>query len=265
MVKETELKGVSSNVFQNLAYGYINLFSALPEDSKLLNPKMNFSGYGITEDYGQYDFFERRASKKFKKDNADKIDNFNVFYDVAYEIFDNNIPFAKWINRVEQFSTFVRFAEKCFLYQNQSDPIFNDIAVYSEKENDEDKLFIKKENEYKIRYTFKTSNIIDITSENNNLGAFINNDINSDCNIGFINIVFIRSYGKGLCNEFNFISDEEPIYKDLSDEILMDNIRIKTAQNLKLVWNEVFNSLIPKLFRIEYFDMSTIRSNKWKV
>lgn len=231
-------EATTTNVFINLAYEYINLLNCIPDDLK--SSSHTFS-------------YVTKKSKTFRSDNNTKISLFNSSLSLANELFDDNTDYSRWFSKLEEFSEFIRFAEKCFLYRNESDSADNNqYMVYSEKNNDEDKLYIKTVGESNIKFTFTNSNVLDIVQEGSAISRFINA---SDDKIKFINVIIKRYYGKGLCSEFNFISDEEPIFKDQSDNLLMSTIRCKSCIVIKNILDDIFNILIPNIYGLEYFYM----------
>lgn len=216
----------STNIFNNFAFEFFDAvlsYSGKPKRLGIFNKKQE-------QDYG----------------------NIKLTYSVLSQLWDDGISFSKWIHLVEQYSKFLRLMEKCFMYKNESsvDKEKYNYIIYSEYNNDEKTeilyfRFLQKD--IKVRIKFKSSMINDITvdEETNFIKEYIEGrEPSVEQYITFVNVFICRDYGKQLCNEFNFIDNEEPIYKDYTDEMLMDIIRKLLSEAMKQTFINICNENI---------------------
>ena len=234
----------TTNVFGNFAFELYDIFKSISNICK--ENKIYLTNT-----------FDYTLTKRLKYDkyrlNKDELYNLNLSYSVVSQLWDTDISFSKWIHLVEQFSKFIRTAEKCFMYHNESsiDKKKYKYIIYSELVNNNEIMYIRfLEKDIKIRITFKSSMIDEINDDKNSLKEFIENGSIAKIEqyLTFINIFITREFGKQVSNEFNFIDNEEPIYNDFADEILMENIRLLVSQAIKYTYericmNDILNSL----------------------
>lgn len=122
----------------------------------------------------------------------------------------------------KDFAVFLVNMEKCFLYNNDSTNI-----IHSEIDEikQEYKLIIDCD-QYSIVYEFNVSaiNMPGSKAKFSNPLAFMDDIIDNDDKVIFINVFIERSFGKNMINEYKFIQGSAPILEDISDVILYDNI-----------------------------------------
>ena len=123
-----------------------------------------------------------------------------------YELIHNKeYSYMTSFNTLWDFSQFVRFSEKCLLYNNnQKKPLYIDSELYSEKEH---RMYIPTDEfEIYIKLNKIKDEILDREFHN-------------------VYIKVIHKEGKKMVNEFVIVNDQ-PKYNDISDDILLGNIRV---------------------------------------
>lgn len=132
----------------------------------------------------------------------------------------------------EDYCSFIRFAEKCFMYKNcETSNIYADIM-------DNKKILYYKNNDYKVKITYEITKIKKIGS---NVALSLIED--EETNIKFINIEIVRNYGKQMKNIYKFVSGEE-INIEESDKILLNVILRKMNREIFDSFCEILKSII---------------------
>lgn len=237
----------SANVFENFAIE--------------LNSTLNYidSNKEIITDVKNHSFFDNRSKRKDILTYKD-YNSLELSYSLVEQLWESGISFSKWIHLIQQYSQFIRIVEKCFFYKNESsiDDKKYDTVIYSELREDKSEViyfrFLK--NNYKFRIIFKESMIEDLNlkefvTERNLLKEYINDSYNSNIEqyITFVNILIQRDFGKQVCNEFNFIDNEDPIYKDETDKVLIDTVRRIISYSIKENYEDICNNYIIKSYK----------------
>lgn len=163
--------------------------------------------------------------------------NITTFINEIKEKSENDLVY--WFNSISNFSSFLRFAEKCYMYKNSED---NNVYTDIDKNGDKQNLYIIY-NDYKIKITFTKTKIPNI-----NKSSLL--DLNEN-KVIFIDIEIVRTFGKRMNNVFKFIIGEEPKFNDISDELLfykfkndINSIIVDTYSNIlqSILYNMVISS-----------------------
>lgn len=131
-----------------------------------------------------------------------------------------------------EFAKYIRFAEKCFMYKNDTTS-----KVYSEDVKEDTNLYFNF-TDYKIKITF-TKSYVPVLEDPEFSGLL--DDGNK--NVMFIKIEIVRNFGKRMRNEFKFIID--PKFSDDSDRILYNTIIAKCMRQIETTNDQILNSIIP--------------------
>ena len=207
-------------------------------------------------DYCQRSINKIKARYKIKTDEIRENIGFTVEKAMVFQseveplwTVDDKYSLQAWSNYVKMFSEFLRFAEKCFMFKNESSIDKNkDYIVYSEILDGSEVLYIRDNlDSVKIQFTFKSTKIIDPNSnDENSLLQYINNgDSFGTKTVEFVNMFISREFGKQCCNEFNFPNFENSLnLEDDSDEILIQTIRRICSNAFKVVFDDIFDNYI---------------------
>lgn len=163
-----------------------------------------------------------------------------------------------------EFAKFIRIAEKIYLYNNSDDK-----ALYADSNLDEEdkelstyQLFLS-DDDYKIRTSYKNSDISNFSSDNM-LDDYLNGDSNKKKYLTLVSIEVKRTYGKNMCNKYNFtLSDLDsfgiPDYVKSEDSVLLNTIYHLINKEISNTFDNIMNT-IASIFidNISY-------ENNWKV
>lgn len=220
----------STNPFQNFATEY----------SIYIMENLNGKRDALTKTYldGLLEYilfkkcFDKEKSKKLK----------DMYCKIESNVLDSD-DISTWFYFLYDFAHFIRFAEKCFMYPNtDSSYIFSENI----KNKKDDIIIYIKKNDYKVKVSFEKSKIPDISpSSDYLLTGFQCEDLY------FINVEIVRNFGKQMCNTFKFVSNENPKFNDISDELLFKNFKRNISKEIMYTYDKILNSIIPNYTNIE--------------
>lgn len=159
----------------------------------------------------------------------------STFYDsIIASIYNEDL--SVWLETLYNFCTFIRTAEKCFMYENCED---SDIYVEFLKDDTIKNIFFK-DLDFKCKVSFEATKIpTDITG----LMSIMFNE--ESPTLTFINFEIVREFGKQMCNKFRFISGEYPKFNDKSDEVLF----YIQKQRLSIMMEDIYNDILSSIFK----------------
>lgn len=185
----------------------------------------------MTKSYPDFDFLYVKLSRKYKKVINKKYcdDIYKIYTEIVESLSDNNI--ANTLENVKNFGYYIRYAEKCYMYQNaDTSKIFSETV----KSKPDDIIVYFKWKDYKVKISFESTNIPNIVDDSEN--------------ISFVNIEIVRNFGKQMCNTFRFIPGEEDTLKNnliTSDDILLYKVCNDINTSILNTYNMILNSIIP--------------------
>lgn len=210
---------MSKNLFNEFIY-------ELYDYSNYINSNLNNYTNIIPE--SEYLNINRRQRRKYNKISFENISNIYALYSKINDAIYNS-DLQTWIFIIKCYGEYIRNLEKEFMYTN-----IDDNNIYSEIIDNNTIVYFIMDN-YKVKITYSDTRIDDISSSP--LLSYLNNNNN---NIGIITIEIKRTFGKQMMNVFKFISNENIIFDDKSDEILFDNIK---KQLSKLLYDNFYETL----------------------
>jgi hypothetical protein len=209
--------------------------------------KVNFDFYHILYYYRFIDkeLYIHKSNRRYKScinSNTDysyniSIDDIKKEYNDLIDIRLYRSPISEWLNLVKEFAIYLRTAEKCFMYINDSSS-----CLYSEIINNKTILCTKKiDNQYNITISFENTKITDIMKT---ITVF---DDPEKALVSFINIEVNRYYGKEMSNSFKFLSSDSPAFNDETDLVLFNNIRDIVNKYIVKTYDNILNDTIYKV------------------
>lgn len=151
-------------------------------------------------------------------------------------IFEYQFSIDEWLKDIEKYIFFIRFAEKCFMYQNSdNNNIYAEITKDGEK-----KIFYYKNKKYKVKVTFENTKIKNPAAGNLALSMIYGEE---SAVLKFTTIDIAREYGKMMTNTFRFITGED-IELEKSDEILINNVIREITRDILVSYEEIVKSCI---------------------
>lgn len=186
-----------------------------------------------TKSYSDYSYL--KLSKKYKKViNEDYCGLIKTLYytKIKESLSDNNI--ANTLDNVKNFGYYIRYAEKCYMYQNaDTSEIFSETV----KNKPDDIIVYFKWKDYKVKISFESTKIPNIA-----------NIIDDSENISFVNIEIVRNFGKQMCNTFRFVPGEESTLKNnliTSDDVLLYKVCNDINRSISNTYDKILDSIIP--------------------
>ena len=254
---------VNEMVFKDFIFKFNRIYKNIVDNAKdnnlTIKTKLN-SSY----DYSLKAIKIRKTSEKLRI-QKEFLDDLKKLYTNVKHAFDELTLDDQWVKYVELYSDFILLAEKCFMYRNESsiDESKYKYIIYSEvKDNIKAIYFRFLDRSIKVRMTFKKTQVSDIEddSEDNYLRNYINTGKTANHYVTFVNLFITRDFGKQVCNEFNFINDETPIFNNPQDIILYENIR----RLMSLAMEDTFRNICENYLESMYF-LNPSDVNKYKL
>jgi hypothetical protein len=202
------------------------------EATKISNYILSLKGYSRYNFNDPEKHFELSSAYESYKTRLDSVGLFYFSYD------DGVFVYTSWIETLcHDFAKFIRFAEKCFMYDNSENN-----TLYVEDKDDVTRIFFIFPT-YKARISYTKSKI---SNNESPLESFLNDTDNLSVTIYDIEI--IRNTGKQMKNTFRFIDEEEPKIKDISDAILIDKLKEDTTEMIIDKFERIMKSIIETEF-----------------
>lgn len=157
-----------------------------------------------------------------------------------------------WLVHLKIFAKFLRFAEKCFFYKNDSE-----LSVLSSiLENDKIILYYKNNNKdntniYSIDFIFETTKLPKLNSSESDSGKKLLENDEERYN-EFVTIKISRNYGKEMINSYTFLLGADPTMNEDSDMYLFDLVKKIITQAVEKTFESIMDS-IPVLIYGEQF------------
>lgn len=225
-INKTFIYSRNNNSFEELAFNYDNYIKKLKEigtiekGSKIFRLSQPFSIAPIIID-------EINSWLKIIKST--------LIQDI--HICENGVINNDWLDLVRDYSAFLRTAEKCWLYYNDTS---NNISSCVD-ENKKNYILFVDLTKAKVKITFEKTEIPNISTQTNLLEEFIDNNELSD-SISTVEINIVREFGKKMCNIFNYIKGST-LDIDLTDEILLNDICVKISYIIMENFEQILNSI----------------------
>lgn len=204
---------------------------------------------------------ENNKRKFITKSYVSPFDNFiynnyqdktlSTFYDSTITSIYNEDLYV-WLETLYNFCTFIRTAEKCFMYENCED---NNIYVEFLKDDTIKNIFFK-DSDFKCKVSFEATKIP--TDISGLMGIIFNEDSPT---LTFINFEIVREFGKQMCNKFRFVSGEYPKFNDKSDEVLFSmqkqRLSIMMENTYDDILSNILNSYVPDNYYCKWKEVIT--------